>query len=163
MRARATGGWFTKAGHGWYSPLGRTNRENELAATGQEGHPTPFNGLAALLVEDHKEVRHVVQRLLSRLGFRVETAESGDSARTILEEHPDGHFDIVLSDLRMRGDLDGRGLATWAHEARPATGVILMSAYVDQHLGIPVRFLPKPFTEQELIHAVSDVLAGRAS
>ncbi|HTH39260.1 MAG TPA: response regulator, partial [Rhodocyclaceae bacterium] len=69
---------------------------------------------------------------------------------------------IIVSDVVMPGQTDGRSLARTVRERHPRIFMILMSGYADSRSaeeekpsGIPL--LPKPFTREEL----AQVLAGR--
>jgi len=64
----------------------------------------PLRRLRVLLVEDHDDTRHILQRLIARAGHTVTTASSLQQARRVLAE---GDFDFLLSDL---GLPDGSGL-----------------------------------------------------
>jgi len=59
-----------------------------------------------LVVEDEAEMRQVLARFLTRLGYDVHTAASGEEGWKAVEET---EFDLVLSDLAM-DDLNGIGL-----------------------------------------------------
>lgn len=105
----------------------------------------------ALLVEDDAEVRKVVRRQLLDLGFAVVEAESGAEAMRILDHTP--RIQLLLSDVVMGGDIDGRAVASHARALR-VPHVALMSGYVpgDAAPGhiIDVPLLAKPFTRQQL-------------
>jgi CheY-like chemotaxis protein len=62
----------------------------------------------ALIVDDELQVRHTTARALARCGFECELACNG---REALFSVKDGHFDLVVTDLRMP-DVNGHRLAT---------------------------------------------------
>ncbi|OIQ50110.1 Autoinducer 2 sensor kinase/phosphatase LuxQ [Pseudodesulfovibrio hydrargyri] len=64
---------------------------------------TESGGLSILVAEDERVNRVVVQRILEKLGHRVECVGSGEEALQALRERP---FDLFLSDIQMPG-LDG--------------------------------------------------------
>ncbi len=104
----------------------------------------------ALLVEDDPEVRKVVRRSLVDLGFAVVEAENGAEAMQILDHTP--RIELLLSDVVMPGDIDGRALARHAR-ALHVPRVALMSGYAPGEasaadLGVPL--LSKPFTPRQL-------------
>jgi len=49
-----------------------------------------------LLVENHDDTRHALQRLLARRGYRVEVARDSASALALCAAH---EFDVVVSDI----------------------------------------------------------------
>jgi DNA-binding NtrC family response regulator len=108
-----------------------------------------------LLVEDHPQLRRVLQRTLKMDGMVVSVAESGDQAKAMLR---DGLVvDLVLSDVRMPGETDGVQLARWLQTHHPQVAVLLQSGYSEIDTGeFPI--LRKPFAPQELQDAIDECL-----
>jgi two-component system cell cycle sensor histidine kinase/response regulator CckA len=107
-----------------------------------------------LLVDDEPEVRRLLERMLGRLGFRVLPAQDGPEALTALAQHQEP-VHLLVTDLQMPG-MDGRELAIRFAELRPGAGVLFLSGNADEvddnpgHVVVAARFLPKPFTSQQL-------------
>lgn len=116
--------------------------------------------ILALLVEDDAEVRQVVCRALVDLGYVVLEAQSGAEALEILD-HAEG-IALVLSDVVMPGEVDGRAVARHARACQvPCVG--LMSGYApeaasSEDAGWPL--LTKPFTQRELAHFLRSLAHG---
>ena len=118
--------------------------------------------VTVLVVEDELPVRRFAVRALGKRGYRVIEAENGDVALEILDD-PSTEIDLVLSDVMMPG-MDGATLLREVRARRPKAKVIMISGYgenilqgiLDQYEG--VRFLPKPFTLDELIATVEETL-----
>ena len=72
-------------------------------------------------------MRGIVQDYLHECGFLTKGAASADEAMRLLNR---GAIDIVFSDVRMPGKLDGCGLARWVMENKPDIPVLLVSGYV---------------------------------
>lgn len=108
-----------------------------------------------LVVEDHPLVLRLVASAVESLGHIALTAESADEAKRRMEQ---GLLpSLVLSDIRMPGEIDGLDLAQWIRVHRPGLPVILQTAYAEIEVGdIPV--LRKPFTVTELSAALSAFL-----
>ena len=68
-----------------------------------------------LVVDDELFILELSERALEDL-CDVTTASSADAAQALLETES---FDLVVTDLRMPGALDGLGLYGWAREKRP--------------------------------------------
>ncbi|HEX5394418.1 MAG TPA: PAS-domain containing protein [Rhodocyclaceae bacterium] len=124
---------------------------------GRNGPARPL----VLLVEDDPEVRKVVRLQLTGLGYPVLEAANGDEALTIVQNVED--IAVIVSDVVMPGQVDGRALAQAVQELRPRIFMVLMSGYADgmtseedKISGIPM--LAKPFTRDEL----AILLEGRA-
>jgi DNA-binding NtrC family response regulator len=78
-----------------------------------------------LVVDDEVGMVTLLRNYLTREGYEVHTAPSGETALQLLEEHD---CDVVLTDLRM-GGMDGLALVRAIHATRPETPVILMTAF----------------------------------
>ncbi len=117
----------------------------------------------ALLVEDERAVRLVVERALRRGGLDVITASDGGIA---LDEIGDRMIDVLVSDVVMPG-MDGVALIEAIRARRPGLPVVLMSGYAEP----PQRralddagavFLAKPFAADDLLDAVRTALAAQS-
>lgn len=113
-----------------------------------------------LLVEDEAMVRAVAERALTRHGYTVLTAESGEAALEILTR--EDQIDLMISDVVMP-TMDGPTTVRAAREARPDMPVLFISGYAEEQLrksiDIPnVSFLAKPFSVQQLAETVAGVL-----
>ncbi|MCK6454814.1 MAG: response regulator [Alphaproteobacteria bacterium] len=81
---------------------------------------------AILVVEDEILIRLVLSDYLQECGFKVYEAGTAAEAIDILESG-NAAIDLVFSDVRMPGPLDGFGLARWIRENRPGLLVVLTS------------------------------------
>ncbi len=113
-----------------------------------------------LLVEDEDMVRSVAQRALSRAGYTVRAAASGDEALALLAADP--AIDAVVSDVAMPG-LDGPQTVRAVRERLPDVPVLFMSGYAEEHARRRIdvdnaAFLPKPFSVAQLTDAVARLL-----
>jgi two-component system, cell cycle sensor histidine kinase and response regulator CckA len=129
-------------------------RTTEVASGGTE---------TVLLVEDEESVRQLVRETLQAKGYTVIEAEDGKSAITIASAYQ-SKIDVLITDLVMPG-MNGRELANWMEQARPATKVLYLSGYTEDaivHQGVldtGTAFLQKPFTLQALCRKVREVLS----
>ncbi len=102
------------------------------------------------------------------IGYRTIEAENAGEALGLLEQHAD--IDLLLTDVRMPGDMDGAELAFTVRSRWPAIGIVVISGYFDpkaSRLPAGVGFLSKPYRITELkavIEQQSDIvrLSGRA-
>ena len=118
-----------------------------------------------LVVDNEPVVRQLVSRTLEAEGFHVEVAPDGESALLLIQNREEP-FDLVLTDLSMPG-IDGRQVSETLARYRPNVAVLGMSANPDAvpHIGpeeIPVRVMLKPFTPDDLYHAVRDAITRSA-
>ena len=108
-----------------------------------------------LLVEDEPTVRTVAERALTRHGYKVLTADSGEEALDILGRGDP--IDLLISDVVMPG-MDGPAVVREARKSRPDLKILFMSGYAEGQLRKSidienVNFLPKPFSVIELAEA----------
>lgn len=121
-----------------------------------------------LVAEDEEMVRVLAQRLLSRSGYHVLVARTGEEAIQLCESY-EGPVDLLLTDVVMPG-IDGAQLAAQLCAARPQMRVLFTSGYPDDVIanrGVldeGIQFLPKPYTRATLSQKVREVLdLGRAA
>lgn len=113
--------------------------------------------LTTLLVEDEVLVRYVAEEDLGEMGCSVFTASTGDEALARLEAGE--RFDLLVTDIRMPGAVDGWELARRARQVLPSIGVIYVSGYAGEHHD-PVessQFLKKPYRLEQLREALTIV------
>jgi CheY-like chemotaxis protein len=118
-----------------------------------------------LIVEDEALIAMDLRLTLESMGFKaLGPAFSGEeSLRKVESLHPD----LVLMDIKLRGEMDG---VTAAEEiyARFGVPVIYLSAYTDDQTIHRTRrrgscgFLPKPFEPIDLRNAICRFAEARA-
>ena len=111
-----------------------------------------------LLVENHGPLRSFWSEQLGELGFTVTTAESGDRAQTVIQSGT--RVDVLFSDIRMPGHLDGLQLARWVRQHYPWILVVLQTGSLDD---LPKEFLVlrKPFTASDFLRCLQEALQAR--
>jgi two-component system OmpR family response regulator len=112
-----------------------------------------------LIVDDHREIRDLVSRALTKDGFRVSFAADGRAMRKVLD---DGRIDLILLDLMLPGE-DGLSLCR-SLRAKSSIPIIMLTAKgdeVDRVIGLEMGaddYLPKPFGSRELVARIRAVL-----
>jgi len=110
-----------------------------------------------LLVEDEPAVRHLFAQALTRSGYVVYEARNGQEAMKLFDEHGD-QIDMLLTDMRMPY-MGGAELAHHLRGRRRTLKLLCISGYpgsLDPDL--PGDFLAKPFSRDDLLKKVRDVL-----
>ena len=126
--------------------------ENGVQMTTQSGD--------VLLVDDDPDLLKLISLRLVSAGYRVRTADSGESALGALAVARPG---VVVTDLRMPG-IDGLQLFQAIHREHPALPVIILTAHgtIPDAVAATQRgvfgFLTKPFDSQELLQKVAAAL-----
>jgi len=124
-------------------------------------HGPIWRGATVLVVDDEPTLRQLLRRMLEAEGFHVEEARDGASALRLVQARTEP-FDLVLTDLSMPR-IDGRQVSETLRRYRPSVAVLCMSADPDavpyvEVSETPVRVLLKPFTPDDLYHAVRDAI-----
>ena len=124
-------------------------------------HGPTWQGASVLLVDDEASMRRIIRRTLEAEKFHVEEAADGESALRLIQARTEP-FDLVLTDLSMPL-IDGRRVSETLTRYRPTVAVLCMSAVPDaapyiEYSDTPVRVLLKPFTSEDLYHAVRDAI-----
>ena len=78
-----------------------------------------------LVVDDEPEILECVQRYLTPHGYDVQVSDNGQSAIAMLQERD---YDIVFTDLRMRG-VDGIEILSTIKDYHPETEVIIITGF----------------------------------
>jgi two-component system response regulator AtoC len=106
-----------------------------------------------LIVDDEENMRHMLQAMVSRHGYIVETAVDGQDALTRIAGK---HFDFILCDIRMP-HMDGIAFLRKAGPAIQTSTVIMMSAYGTIDMAMEALkagaydFISKPFKSDEVL------------
>ena len=96
---------------------------------------------------------------LREQGYAVIEAANADEAVTVLRSAT--HVDLVLTDIRMPGAIDGLGLARMIREEFPTLKVVLASAYQIFHAELAAHaFIRKPYNLTEITRRIRDLIGG---
>jgi len=129
------------------------------AAPAQDDAPRAKPDDSVLLVEDDVLVGVVTESLLVSAGYQVTRANDAVEALVALRG---GRFDILVTDVRMPGAMNGVDLAREATRRNPRLKVLLCSGWTAENLGpgvtdAPWPLLPKPYDEAQLRRALDEL------
>ena len=116
-----------------------------------------MNQSEILLVDDDPDLLQLISLRLTSAGYRVRTADSGETALAALAVARPA---AVITDLKMPG-IDGMQLFQAIHRQHPALPVIILTAHgtIPDAVSATQRgvfgFLTKPFDSQELLQKVA--------
>ena len=106
-----------------------------------------------LVVEDEGLVALALKRSLEGLGYEVPaTAADGEE---VIEKTAEVSPDLVIMDIRLKGDVDGIDLGDWLRQTYRIP-VVYLTAHSDEHTlerakrTEPFGYIVKPFEEREL-------------
>lgn len=135
------------------------------AATAEASGVEHGNGELVLVVDDDQRIRDLAAEVLARHGYRVILASDGPEASRLFLEHR-SEVVLLVTDLDMPKQ-SGATLALVIRQLKPEVRTLLMSGTVplasapaDLRM-IGDAFLSKPFTVEELLHGVHQLLAPR--
>jgi len=110
------------------------------------------SSVSILIVDDEEMMRTLLNRILSREGYKIKSAEDGVIALEVLKAEK---FDIIISDMKMPR-MNGFELLKIVKKEYPKIGVIIMTAYGDTYtvkdallLGAD-EYITKPFKSYEI-------------
>ncbi len=129
--------------------------EGAISLDGLRGEET------VLLVDDEDLVLNMGRTILSAFGYQVLGASNGPKALEILST-AQSSVDLVITDLVMP-QMSGRELIDQIHILFPGLPIICTSGYIrasgKENMA---NFLQKPFTSQDLLRRVKEVLTAAA-
>ncbi len=116
-----------------------------------------------LVVDDESSMRQLLEIALSKEGYRVTAAHSGENAITRLKKDS---YDLVISDIRMP-DMTGVEVLRYVKELNSEIPVIMITAYASTETAVEALrlgaydYVTKPFKIEELKNTVSNALERR--
>ena len=113
-----------------------------------------------LVVDDEWLICMTMADHFGAAGFKVLEASRAADALLILAET---HVDVLLSDIKMPGEMDGMELARQVRSTRPDVTVVLMSGgtsrdEIEAAFGDAVSYFTKPFDLRELESCIRNKL-----
>ncbi len=113
-----------------------------------------------MIIDDEKIVGDMAKLSLEQEGYEVETFLNGESA---LERLKEKSFDVVITDLKMKG-IDGLEVLRTVKQLYPQTVVIMITAFANLDVAIEALrddvhdFFPKPVKIKELKASIKRAL-----
>ena len=131
-----------------------------MSSNSQQETSSDIVRACVLIVEDEFLVRMILSEYLRDAGYQVIEACDADEALVLMESIVP---DLIISDVRMPGSIDGLGLLKVIRKTRPTLPVIITSAHLQPTLALAsgaTQFLPKPYSQEAVVKAVQDQLAN---
>ena len=116
-----------------------------------------------LVVDDDPEIREILKEVITRKGFKVITAESGELA---LEEMGKQHFDLIFLDLVLQGMSGVDALAAIKEKDKKAV-VVIVTGYGDDPIALdamslgPLFLIRKPFRTSDIVEVLNAMVRVR--
>ncbi len=158
---------YSELGHGTTIKLYLPSINGQMKTAAMASAVTPMQPTGCetiLVVEDEEDVRALVCRLLSGLGYRVLQAGDGKTALTLLQQSL--AIDLLFTDVVLPGGVNGPELALAAAAHGRNIKVLYTSGYTGNAiqqldaLATEVRLISKPYRIEELARKVRSALDG---
>lgn len=117
-----------------------------------------------LVVEDELLIRMLISDELRDADYDVVEAGDADEALELLGTS--APVDLIISDVRMPGSIDGLGLLAAVKAKCPKLPFIVTSGHIEPSVAIQRgadKFLPKPYSTHVVLSAIHDELSGARS
>ena len=110
-----------------------------------------------LLVEDEVLIRIPLAESLRDIGYEV--IEAGNADEAIIIVNSGIHVDLVISDVQMPGQMDGRALVKYLTLERPDRPIILASgALIAPDIGDLVLGVRKPYLPSDIATFAKNII-----
>ena len=116
-----------------------------------------------LIVEDEFLIAISVATVFQKAGFETIEASNADEAIAILKKRD---VDLIFTDVRMPGSMDGLKLARYVRDRWPPVKIMVTSGHhMVQNGDLPDGgvFLPKPYTDAAVVAAISRLNDGQVT
>jgi DNA-binding response OmpR family regulator len=116
-----------------------------------------------LVVDDEPNIRFFLERVLSKEGYEVMTAASGEESLAVVRNEG---LDLVLLDLKL-DDMSGLDVLETLHQEKPGTAVIILTGYASLETAVEALrhgaddYLYKPTRAANLRESVRQALLKR--
>jgi DNA-binding NtrC family response regulator len=115
-----------------------------------------------LIVDDEPAIRSYLRVILEAEQFHCIEAENATKALRMIQKI-DGRLDLVVTDIKTPGDVDGIDLAYSVRNSFPALPVILISGYADEdsvrRAAKAFKLLKKPLVSEVILNVVRAAMA----
>jgi DNA-binding NtrC family response regulator len=118
-----------------------------------------------LIVDDESTLRSVFSDMMAGRGYRCIPAANAVDALQMIEANV-LQFDMLVTDIKMPGGLDGVGLANRMRELQPDVAILVITGYPESQAMKEAkvrgyRVLEKPFRQAEFEAAIIEELGEK--
>ncbi len=117
-----------------------------------------------LVVDDEASMREFLSIALGRMGYQVDAVDSAEEAVKVFSE---SSYDVVISDIRIPGGMNGVELLGALKETDPAVQVILITAYASVDTAVKavqldaLDYMIKPFKIEQIKNRIDNAMEKR--
>jgi two-component system cell cycle sensor histidine kinase/response regulator CckA len=139
----------------------------DLVATRDADITTTSNGKATvLLVEDEEHMLYLLEKILSKHGYKVLKTSDGETAIKNYQRYKET-IDIVLLDIGLP-KIAGRDVLSEMKQANPNVKICVVSGYLEPELQLEIdrmgvkHFLRKPYTPDEVVTTIQSLIEEKS-
>ena len=145
---------FPQRGYACCAPPGDAELDEAVVIPG----PGESHNPVILLVEDDVLVRFTTAEVLREAGFDVlEAVDSSEALALLTTGHP---LDLIITDIRMPGRMDGVQLASVIKNTRPNLPIALLSSHLESSDHQADAFISKPYEPDRLVEVVKRLIGA---
>jgi two-component system response regulator HydG len=117
-----------------------------------------------LIVDDNTDICLLLERFLSKQGYKTASVQRGDDALTLLRKDP---FELVICDFKLP-DVDGLEMLRRIKILDPTTAVIIITGYSDVRMAVQTvkhgayDYVTKPLYPDEILYTIKSALDRRS-
>ncbi|GAB3273281.1 sigma-54 dependent transcriptional regulator [Larkinella harenae] len=117
-----------------------------------------------LIVDDNTDICLLLERFLSKQGYKTASVQRGDDALTLLRKEP---FELVICDFKLP-DIDGLEMLRRIKIFDPTTAVIIITGYSDVRMAVQTvkhgayDYVTKPLYPDEILYTIKSALDRRS-
>ncbi|MFL5285782.1 MAG: ATP-binding protein [Rhodopila sp.] len=147
-----------------YLPRYQGSEASDGIAAPASAAPTARAGKTVLVVDDEPTVRLLVTDVLTEFGY--ETIEAPDGAAGLDVLQSDAEIDLLITDVRLPGSMNGPEMVEASRSVRPGLKVLFITGYAFNaasgggYLQQGRNVLTKPFTMDRLAGSVKRIMDG---
>jgi len=146
-----------------YLPRHRGEANGEGAHAELTQAPRAERGETVLVVDDEPTVRMLIAEVLEELGYGA--IEAADGAAGLKALQSSARIDLLITDVGLPGDMNGRQMADAGRALRPGLKVLFITGYAENaavgngHLEPGMHVLTKPFAMERLASRIKAIIA----
>jgi two-component system response regulator HydG len=117
-----------------------------------------------LIVDDNNDICLLLERFLSKQGYKTASVQRGEDAITLLRKEA---FELVICDFKLP-DIDGLEMLRRIKVMHPTTAVIIITGYSDVRIAVQTvkhgayDYVTKPLYPDEILFTIKGALERRA-
>ncbi|KAA9349138.1 sigma-54-dependent transcriptional regulator [Larkinella humicola] len=116
-----------------------------------------------LIVDDNTDICLLLERFLSKQGYKTASVQRGDDGLALLRKEP---FELVICDFKLP-DVDGLEMLRRIKILDPSTAVIIITGYSDVRMAVQTvkhgayDYVTKPLYPDEILYTIKSALERR--